>query len=83
MILALTPPPRPRNQRRVGPVAQLVEQLTFNQRVTGSNPVRLTTSSTAPSTYVLGAVWFLSTETYRVLQTTADAQTTGTNGESL
>ena len=25
-----------------GPVAQLVEQLTFNQRVTGSNPVRLT-----------------------------------------
>lgn len=27
----------------VGPVAQLVEQLTFNQRVTGSNPVRLTT----------------------------------------
>ncbi len=26
----------------MGPVAQLVEQLTFNQRVTGSNPVRLT-----------------------------------------
>jgi hypothetical protein len=31
--------------RLVGPVAQLVEQLTFNQRVTGSNPVRLTTFS--------------------------------------
>jgi hypothetical protein len=31
------------NQRPLrGPVAQLVEQLTFNQRVTGSNPVRLT-----------------------------------------
>ena len=27
----------------VGPVAQLVEQLTFNQWVTGSNPVGLTT----------------------------------------
>ena len=26
----------------VGPVAQLVEQLTFNQWVTGSNPVGLT-----------------------------------------
>ena len=26
-----------------GPVAQLVEHLTFNQRVTGSNPVGLTT----------------------------------------
>ncbi len=26
-----------------GPVAQLVEQLTFNQWVTGSNPVGLTT----------------------------------------
>ena len=26
-----------------GPLAQLVEQLTFNQWVTGSNPVRLTT----------------------------------------
>ena len=25
-----------------GPLAQLVEQLTLNQRVTGSNPVRLT-----------------------------------------
>ncbi len=25
-----------------GPLAQLVEQLTFNQWVTGSNPVRLT-----------------------------------------
>lgn len=28
-----------------GPVAQLVEQLTFNQWVTGSNPVGLTTQS--------------------------------------
>ena len=27
----------------VGPIAQLVEQLTFNQWVTGSNPVGLTT----------------------------------------
>ena len=27
----------------VGPVAQLVEQLTFNQWVAGSNPARLTT----------------------------------------
>lgn len=27
----------------VGPLAQLVEQLTFNQRVAGSNPARLTT----------------------------------------
>ena len=27
-----------------GPLAQLVEQLTFNQWVTGSNPVRLTTN---------------------------------------
>ena len=30
-------------QRASGPLAQLVEQLTFNQWVTGSNPVRLTT----------------------------------------
>ena len=29
--------------RASGPLAQLVEQLTFNQWVTGSNPVRLTT----------------------------------------
>ena len=29
-----------------GPLAQLVEQLTFNQWVTGSNPVRLTTGIT-------------------------------------
>ena len=33
----------------MGPVAQLVEQLTFNQRVTGSNPVRLTTHSPFPN----------------------------------
>ena len=30
-------------QRAIEPLAQLVEQLTFNQWVTGSNPVRLTT----------------------------------------
>jgi hypothetical protein len=30
----------------VGPLAQLVEQLTFNQRVAGSNPARLTTKAT-------------------------------------
>ena len=29
-------------QTRSGPLAQLVEQLTFNQWVTGSNPVGLT-----------------------------------------
>ena len=29
---------------RDGPLAQLVEQLTFNQWVAGSNPARLTTS---------------------------------------
>jgi hypothetical protein len=29
--------------RRSGPLAQLVEQLTFNQWVAGSNPARLTT----------------------------------------
>ena len=31
------------DRRSSGPLAQLVEQLTFNQWVTGSNPVRLTT----------------------------------------
>ena len=31
------------DKRPSGPLAQLVEQLTFNQWVTGSNPVRLTT----------------------------------------
>ena len=31
------------DKRSSGPLAQLVEQLTFNQWVTGSNPVRLTT----------------------------------------
>ena len=38
--------------RLVGPVAQLVEQLTFNQRVTGSNPVRLTTFAKTPGPMV-------------------------------
>ena len=36
-LLSNTPPS--------GPVAQLVEQLTFNQWVAGSNPARLTTFS--------------------------------------
>ena len=31
----------------VGPLAQLVEQLTFNQRVGGSNPPRLTSRSSS------------------------------------
>ena len=35
-----------------GPVAQLVEQLTFNQWVTGSNPVGLTSHSYAISTQI-------------------------------
>ena len=30
------------SQRSPGPVAQLVEHLTFNQRVAGSSPARLT-----------------------------------------
>ena len=33
------------DKRSSGPLAQLVEQLTFNQWVTGSNPVRLTTNT--------------------------------------
>ncbi len=32
-------------QQKSGPLAQLVEQLTFNQWVAGSNPARLTTFS--------------------------------------
>ena len=32
-------------QSRVGPVAQVVEQLTFNQWVEGSNPSGLTNSN--------------------------------------
>ena len=39
---SLTPRPEVSRKRQCGPVAQLVEQLTFNQRVMGSNPVRLT-----------------------------------------
>ena len=39
-------PHRPPHYRIVGSLAQLVEQLTFNQLVTGSNPVR-------PTNYVL------------------------------
>ena len=41
-IAALTPAGAPSKPRPRGPVAQLVEQLTFNQWVTGSNPVGLT-----------------------------------------
>ena len=33
------------NKPKCGPLAQLVEQLTFNQRVAGSSPARLTTPS--------------------------------------
>jgi hypothetical protein len=45
-----------------GPLAQLVEQLTFNQWVTGSNPVRLTTNfkglaKTTLSLLYLGLHW--------------------------
>ena len=42
-LSGLTLPPVLFMQRASGPLAQLVEQLTFNQWVTGSNPVRLTT----------------------------------------
>ena len=42
-LSGLTLPPLLFMQRASGPLAQLVEQLTFNQWVTGSNPVRLTT----------------------------------------
>src|SRR5210317_1326785 len=42
-LSGLTLPPVLFIQPASGPLAQLVEQLTFNQWVTGSNPVRLTT----------------------------------------
>ena len=42
-LSGLTLPPVLFMLRASGPLAQLVEQLTFNQWVTGSNPVRLTT----------------------------------------
>jgi|GEM_PF-1179923 hypothetical protein len=42
-LSGLTLPPVLFMQPASGPLAQLVEQLTFNQWVTGSNPVRLTT----------------------------------------
>jgi hypothetical protein len=35
------------NMSSLGPLAQLAEQLTLNQPVTGSSPVRLTTKLTA------------------------------------
>jgi hypothetical protein len=40
----MPPLPRHRQQRKEGSLAQLVEQLTFNQLVAGSNPARPTTS---------------------------------------
>src|SRR5690606_41814927 len=44
LLLHLTGPGRVHKEAPCdGPVAQLVEQLTFNQWVTGSNPVGLTT----------------------------------------
>ncbi len=42
--ICLTPPTENlREPPQSGPLAQLVEQLTFNQWVAGSNPARLTT----------------------------------------
>ena len=41
----MPPLPRHRQRRKEGSLAQLVEQLTFNQLVAGSNPARPTTSS--------------------------------------
>ena len=38
-------PPLPRGNKESGSLAQLVEQLTFNQLVAGSNPARPTTFS--------------------------------------
>ena len=37
-----------------GPLAQLAEQLTLNQPVTGSSPVRLTKASKPPERYNFG-----------------------------
>ena len=47
------------DKRSSGPLAQLVEQLTFNQWVTGSNPVRLTTEikGLAKTTLSLLSFW--------------------------
>ena len=56
-----------------GPLAQLVEQLTFNQWVTGSNPVRLTTEINDSAGFcsfltslksVLVALWWHITRDY-------------------
>ena len=43
-LSGLTLPPVLFMQPASGPLAQLVEQLTFNQWVAGSNPARLTTN---------------------------------------
>ena len=44
------------DKRSSGPLAQLVEQLTFNQWVTGSNPVRLTTEINDLAGFLLSLV---------------------------
>ena len=46
------------DRRSSGPLAQLVEQLTFNQWVTGSNPVRLTTNTKSLAGLVLSFLLF-------------------------
>jgi hypothetical protein len=58
-LSGLTLPPVLFMQRASGPLAQLVEQLTFNQWVTGSNPVRLTTVFNDLAG-IRRAFWFLS-----------------------
>jgi hypothetical protein len=61
------------DKRSSGPLAQLVEQLTFNQWVTGSNPVRLTTDINDLAVFgsfltslksVLVALWWHKTGDY-------------------
>ena len=68
-LLPLTLGAEVHNQRPCrGPVAQLVEQLTFNQRVTGSNPVRLTTSENlAIKSTACGGVYSRILRVYKVL----------------
>jgi hypothetical protein len=46
--------------RNIGPVAQSVEHLTFNQRVAGSSPARLTNKIGGPmigTPFNLGSLW--------------------------
>ena len=47
------------NNKRYGPLAQLVEHLTLNQGVQGSNPWRSTASTIFEDTGALGMVLFL------------------------